>query len=156
MKELPLTQGKVALVDDADWDLVSAFKWWARQEKRRPHCWYATRKNAGKTIYLHRFIAGAAVGVDVDHKDGDGLNCQRDNIRIASRSQNNMNREVKGSPNQTGHHGIEVRYQKRKPYVARLRVNKRVIRSRSYFTLEEALAARRDLVAQHFPGFATE
>ena len=160
MRDLALTQGKVALVDDADYERVGAFKWSARQEKRRPHCWYAVRTihkskkiSKAKTVYLHRVILDPLDGFDVDHKDGDGLNCQRSNLRVATRSQNNMNRAVK-APNKTGYTGIEVKRDRPSPYVARIHVNGRTIRSPAFATLEEAVTARAALVQQYYGEFA--
>ena len=86
MKKLNLSQGKMAALDNADYERAAIFKWHARQEKQRPSCWYAVRTVGNKTVYLHRFILDAPSGLDVDHKDGDGLNCQRLNLRIATRS----------------------------------------------------------------------
>lgn len=87
MKEIPLTQGQVALVDDADFERVNQFKWHAR---RAGGAFYAVHmvKNAGKqeAVRLHRFIL-PGIG-PIDHKDGNGLNNCRDNLRPASKAQN--------------------------------------------------------------------
>lgn len=96
MKQIPLTQGKFALVDDEDYERVMRYKWCATRTRRT---WYAMRR-AGtrpnrKTIMLHRFILNAPAGVEVDHRNSDGLNCTRGNIRIATHQQNNWNRRKK-------------------------------------------------------------
>ena len=90
VRALPLTQGKVALVDDEDFERCNAFKWCAVKMQRgngRAH-WYAKRTiyhdGAMYTIFLHRFILGVPDGLQVDHEDGDGLNCQKYNMRYAS------------------------------------------------------------------------
>jgi hypothetical protein len=91
MREIALTQGKVALVDDEDFELVSQWKWCVLRGK---YTWYAVRGCAdGKSVLLHREILGLSAGMGdyVDHKDGDGLNNQRSNLRIATQSQNNAN-----------------------------------------------------------------
>ena len=89
MKEIPLTKGLVALVDDEDYARLSQFKWYAQTNKRIN---YAVRRGAranGRTpmIWMHREILSAA-GLDVDHRDGDGLNNRRANLRLATRRQN--------------------------------------------------------------------
>jgi hypothetical protein len=93
--EIKLTQGKVALIDEADLPLVSQYKWHAAE---RENTWYAAtsamRRRTGECIYLHRLIAGATADQDVDHKDGDGLNCQRDNLRPCTNAQNRRNMRV--------------------------------------------------------------
>lgn len=95
VKEIQLTQGKVALVDDDDFERVSMHKWHAAKGRAAAHVlWYArTRdKNADRKIPLHRFILGLERGQLIDHKDGDGLNCQRENLRPATNEQNGANR----------------------------------------------------------------
>jgi hypothetical protein len=93
VKELPLTKGYVALVDDEDFERINAFKWQAHLTPRRDGTVrvYGFRTHAKKGIYLHRFILNAPKGVDVDHKNGDGLDCRRSNMRLATRSQNLAN-----------------------------------------------------------------
>lgn len=92
MKTIPLTQGKVALVDDADFERVNQFKWSA---KRGGDNWYAYR-SAGyvggrqKQVTLHVFLFPGHPRVD--HKNGDGLNNQRHNLRPATHTQNMRNR----------------------------------------------------------------
>lgn len=95
MKELILTQGKVALVDDNDYPELNKHKWSAHFGRR----WYAIRNQRinGKCniIYLHRQIMQPTGSIIVDHKDGDGLNCQRYNMRVCSYSDNMRNSSCK-------------------------------------------------------------
>ena len=88
MREIPLTRGRVALVDDWDYEWLSKFKW--RADKRR---WgaYATRSRKGRTIYMHREIVEPGVGVEVDHINGDRLDNRTDNLRECSRAENARN-----------------------------------------------------------------
>ena len=89
MQTIQLTQGFVALVDDTDYERVSAFRWSANKNRNTV---YAYRKDFGRTVYLHRFICGVTDRkVKVDHRDRDGLNCQRRNLRVCSTGQNAMN-----------------------------------------------------------------
>jgi hypothetical protein len=94
MRELTLTRGKVALVDDDVYDDVSRFKWQALQIR---NCWYARRdrlasepKHWPKKIYLHQYITGFKWR-QVDHEDQNGLNCQRYNMRPSNESLNEGN-----------------------------------------------------------------
>src|SRR6185369_4370410 len=94
MKEIQLTQGKVALVDDEDYEGLSAFTWHAYCNQNGG--WYArssslSRKNGGKHLWMHRLILNCPNGKQVDHKDGDGLNNQRYNLREATQAQNMYN-----------------------------------------------------------------
>ena len=89
MKTIQLTQGFVALVDDADFERVSTHRWCANRNR---HTVYAYRQENKRTVYMHRFICGVTDRkVKVDHEDHNGLNCQRYNLRVATTSQNNMN-----------------------------------------------------------------
>lgn len=85
MKTIPISRGKQALVDDQDYAALSPFKWTAQ---RRKYTFHAARYEGKKYVYMHRLIMQAETGVEIDHKDGNGLNNQRDNLRNATRSQN--------------------------------------------------------------------
>lgn len=85
MKAIELTQGKVALVDDADYECVSRFKW--RADRRRDN-WYARATINGKNVYLHRYLVQPRMDDKVDHWDGNGLNCARSNLRVCGNQKN--------------------------------------------------------------------
>lgn len=86
--EIPLTQGRAALVDDVDADAVNKFKWCACRTKRgRFVAVRGTRVNGKRRlVYLHRYLMGLEPGdgLEVDHIDFDGLNNQRSNLRVVS------------------------------------------------------------------------
>lgn len=94
MKTIPLTRGKVALVDDEDFERLKRFKWQALLMKRkRGQLWYARRMTSMKdgprrAVYMHREVMNAPNGVLVDHDDFDGLNNQRSNLVLCSAVEN--------------------------------------------------------------------
>jgi hypothetical protein len=88
MKEIKLTQGKVALVDDEDFEYLNRFKW---QAAKKRHTFYAVRTVNRISIRMHRVIMNYPLGFEVDHKNGNGLNNTRNNLRICSRRQNSFN-----------------------------------------------------------------
>ncbi len=91
MKEVPLTSGFVALVDDGDFDRVASLTWRTHSSAGRLYASRAMYADGRyRSLYLHRFIVGLDFGDPrhVDHEDGDGLNNVRGNLRICSRSQN--------------------------------------------------------------------
>lgn len=99
MKEIKLSQGKAALVDDEDFEYLNQWQWYAHNHK---HTFYARRhqlkiEGDKKIIYLHRFIMNATDKSEIDHIDHNGLNCQKSNLRFCTRSKNQMNRSL--SPN---------------------------------------------------------
>ena len=97
MKEIPLTQGKFAIVDDEDYDKINSFKWHSHRMKNTNR-YYAGHffKINGKYKYyhMHKFIMDS-IGIDniIDHIDGNGLNNQKSNLRICSFSDNIKNQK---------------------------------------------------------------
>jgi hypothetical protein len=94
MKEIPLTQGYVAIVDD---NLSGEFlnhKWSASVSIRSDgsKSVYAKRHPGGKAIYLHRLIMNAKNGEHVDHVNGNGLDCRKENMRICTNTENQYNK----------------------------------------------------------------
>ncbi len=95
MMKIPLSKGKFAIVDDVDFELVNRYKWHTKDTKTGKR-WYANRSVWGpprKNILLHRFLLNPKPDEQCDHINGDGLDNRRSNLRIATNSQNNMNRQ---------------------------------------------------------------
>tara|TARA_R110002153_G_C13243703_1_gene490982 strand:- start:506 stop:1015 length:510 start_codon:yes stop_codon:yes gene_type:complete len=90
-----LTQGYEAIIDAADVPLFEPWSWFAVPTGGTV---YAVRSDYSgtnmRTVYAHRTILGEPYGLDVDHKDGDGLNNRRENLRPATKSQNMRNRRI--------------------------------------------------------------
>ena len=94
MKEIQLTQGKVAQVDDEDFEELNQFKWFARKVR---NTYYAGRnsvyvKGKRKTINMHFSIIGESESLQTDHIDGNGLNNQKSNLRLVTSRQNSQNK----------------------------------------------------------------
>jgi hypothetical protein len=104
MKQIPLTQEKVAIVDDDMYEYLSQWKWHYVNG-------YAVRSETcapgkQKAVFMHRLIMQAPDGMEVDHKETeDTLNNQRSNLRLCTHSQNNHNR-TKYSNNTSGYKGV--------------------------------------------------
>lgn len=112
MKTIPLTRGKVALIDDEDYAEVSKHKWLAQYRKTR-NIFYALRfiknptgKPRQKTLYLHRAIMQPHPKMQVDHINGDPLDNRRANLRVCTASQNRRNSKRKYSKGRTIYKGI--------------------------------------------------
>jgi len=124
MKEIPLTRGVVAIVDDEDYATLSFHKWCATPIGRG-NSFYAVRGvwSNGTTVraYMHRVILCPPSGMHVDHISGDGLDNRRANLRLATYAQNNQNCRVYQN-NKSGYKG--VRWNRRdKRWLAEIRAN---------------------------------
>lgn len=91
------------------------------------------------------------VGQEVDHVDGDRLNNCKANLRLASRSQNNCNRQ---SNNKYGYKGVSFDDRGRRKYHTHLTVNGVHKSFGYYFTPEEAAAKYNEVARQHFGEYA--
>lgn len=152
-REVPLGHGRVALVDEADYERVAAHKWHAARSSQKRENYYATCRIAGRTTYMHRFILGAAAGIEVDHANRNGLDNRRVNLRAATRAQNGAN---KTDPvGRSGFRGVVcIDPARRKPWRGSLVVNGRRL-STAYFESPRAAAVARDALArQHHGEFA--
>lgn len=93
MKEIKLTKGQVATVDDVDFVTLNKYKW---QAVSRKNTYYARRtvkiKGQKIDIYMHTIIVALPKEFWADHKDHNGLNNCRDNLRVATKAQNSYNR----------------------------------------------------------------
>lgn len=103
MKEILLTKQYAALVDDDDFEYLSQWVWVATINPRGVV--YARRSGGTKSILMHRVILNAPTNKWVDHRNGNGLDNQRHNLRIATRNQNMQNRKM-ASHNRSGFKGI--------------------------------------------------
>lgn len=95
MKTIILTHGTIAFVDDEDYVLVSDFSWY--ESKRRTVSYACAYTGGGRRnaihSYLHRLVMRAKPGDQVDHINGNGLDCQKSNLRFVTTTQNRRNQQ---------------------------------------------------------------
>jgi hypothetical protein len=158
MKTIPLTQGFVAIVDDADYERVAAFKWRALIDRRRNKV-YAVRKTHGphsnrKSFYMHREILGVTdPQVKVDHRNGDSLDNRRANLRKCVSGENNANSVKRRDGRSSKYKGVCWRKQYGK-FQASIGVHGRT-KYLGMFTDEVQAAQAYDAAArEHFGEFA--
>lgn len=142
MITIGLTRGKVALIDDDDFERVSKFKWTSLYNPNNKK-WYARRAVGGRgrqtTIYMHRFILNAPKGIQVDHINGEGLDNQKRNLRLATNAQNHQN-QIKPVASKSGFRGVSFDKRRNKFY-ARIWLNGRRISLGRFQTAVEAARA---------------
>lgn len=136
--EIKLTQGKVALVSDEDYEYLSQWKWSAILIKGK--IWYATRREGEKRFWMHREIMNTPKNLVVDHKNGNGLDNRRENLRNCTSFENQSNRG-KNSNNTTGFKGVHFHKLSRK-YIAVIKVHNKNYYLGLFKSPEEAALAR--------------
>jgi hypothetical protein len=150
MKEIKLTQDKSAQVDDSDFDYLNQWKWHTFK-----HCktYYAVSHirvdGKQKTIYMHRVIMNTPNHLQVDHIDHDGLNCQRNNMRNCTNSQNKMNTNPFGAVKYLG-----VSIHQGRIYLAGIKVNGKRMHIGLFKEAEDAAKAYDVKAKEYFGEFA--
>lgn len=149
MKQIPLTQGKIAIVDDADYDWLNQYKWCSKKDC--PGNFYAVRQSPrekGKQylIYMHRQILGLELGDkrQADHINHSTLDNRRGNIRVCICQQNHFNRKSTLDTS-SKYKGVSW-YSRDKKWRAQITLNGKV-KFLGYWIMEEIAALRYDMVA---------
>lgn len=156
MKEIKLTQGKVAIVDDEDYETVNAHKWCAFSAW---NTFYITRcvplpNGTTTSERMHRVILARKLGRPLlrdeytDHVNGDGLDNRRQNLRLATNAQNQRNcHRRKANPTSRF---LGVYWAARdKRWAARIQVNRRGVNLGYYTTEFDAVLAREEYIVAH-------
>lgn len=156
MIPVPLTNSdKVALVDDCDFDEVSAYTW-ALHVKGYAYSRFWNGEGY-TTVYMHRLLVGAVKGdgMEADHWDHGGLNNQRHNIRLATKSQNKWNMKIPTRKGGKSSRFKGVHFAKdREKWVAGIGLSGRTKYIGIFEHEEEAAKAYNIAAVQHFGEFA--
>jgi hypothetical protein len=126
-KEIILTQGKVAIIDDDDYEYLNQWKWFANNKNGK---FYVVRnitvsKNKQSSIFMHRFIMKPNKGMIIDHLDGNPLNNQKSNLRICTHAENMRNSKISIN-NKSGYKGVSYQ-EDRNNYRAQIKFNNKKI-----------------------------
>lgn len=160
MKEIKLTQGQIALVDEDDYEKLSKYKWAAAYDKKR-NIFYAARginiNKKIKTIRMHEEIMGT-IGKDkklycVDHIDHNTLNNQKNNLRICDIAGNMQNRRIPKS-NTSGYKGVCRFYHDKNKFIAQIGHHGKYFRIGKYNTALEAAKAYNEKALELYGEFA--
>lgn len=146
MKQIKLTKGKFALVDNEDFDRVNQFKW-------HYDSGYAVNKNKLK-IYMHRLIMNFPTE-DIDHINMNCLDNRSSNLRIATSQQNGVNRKLnKNNTSQyKGVHLLTDKYRTKK-WHATIKVYYKTISLGVFENKVDAAKAYNQAAQQYFGEFA--
>lgn len=164
MKIIKASNGTEIFVDDEDYDYLVKYNWYIHSYKSGNK--YAETGNRG--IKMHRMILDLNdKSILVDHKDRNGLNNQKENLRTATKSTNAMNKLANGEVNYKGvciqrqrqryfHKGSgEYRVANTSDKIrARIKVNGKSINLGSFKTIEEAALAYNNAAIKYHREFA--
>ena len=160
MKEIQLTQGYVALVDDEDFErCMEGPKWYSQVHRRKNgsvRTVYAQRRvrredGTRTSQYMHRFILGVTdPKVQVDHKDHNGLNNQKYNLRPATSAENAHNQCI-STDSSSGCKGVHWSDQK---WVARIMIDGKRRQLGRFVSIANAKKAYDSAALKYFGEFA--
>jgi len=153
MKEIQLTQGKTAVIDDEDFQLISKWKWRVVKKKSDQTCYAMRRtKENGKhiAVTMHRAIMNPPKGAPIDHIDGDGLNNRRSNLRVCTHAQNCWNRKH----NSNAKNRFKGVYKKGTRWESFITTNRQKVYLGSFETDLEAALAYNIAATKYFGDFA--
>lgn len=157
MKEIVLSRGMVAFVDDEDYERINNFKWHARKKGKTYYAVRNTSRSGGvkrQMIFMHKEILRTEIGFDTDHKNMNGLDNQKLNLRPCTKAQNQWN-TPKRVNNTSGYKGI-VQDKRDGTWIARISVSG-VVKTLGYFkTPEEAAASYQAGSAKYHGEFSKE
>lgn len=153
-KKIKLTMGYEAIVSRGDWAKLKNIKWRAIPKGGNVYAGRTVIKNGKRTTeYMHRVIVNAPHGKDVDHRDGNGLNNQRNNLRVCEHRQNMRNLTKLPSTNTSGVLGV-CWHGRHKKWNAKITVNDKRIHLGYFDDIEDAIAARKKAEEKYFGRFA--
>ncbi len=146
MRRIPLTQGKVALVDDEDYEYLNQWKWWYLRVG------YAATRINNEYTYMHRFLISTPKNFYTDHKNMNKLDNRKSNLRIVNNSLNNFHKGAQ-SNNTSGIPGVAWDKANNK-WIAQIMINRKNKKIGRYILKEDAIKARKESELKYFGEFA--
>jgi hypothetical protein len=141
--------GMVLLYDESDSSVINDRTWWPKS--RRKH-WYVVALLNGKHTFLHRVLMRPKPNQLIDHKNGNGLDCRRENMRFATNSQNQANRRC--VVNCHGFKGVAIGKKGKGTIFAQIGIAGKQTYLGSFPTLADAAMAYDRAAILHFGEFA--
>lgn len=151
---IKLSQNLEAVIDASDAPLVAGRNWHAVLNRNVFYARSCGRAESGKRrmVPLHRLLMSPPDGLLVDHIDGDGLNCRRSNMRLATVAENTRNQRLSVA-NKSRRRGV-LWHKKQQKWVAYIGVSGRTLHLGRFDDLEEAAAKRAEAEAKYYSEFS--
>ncbi len=160
-KQISLTQGKFAIVDDEDFEYLNEYNWYAYKGRAT---FYARRNvrdektNKQTLIRIHREILKAKKGQHVDHINHNGLDNRKENLRVCNNSENSMNsrkhKTYNGGRKPSSKFKGVYWYKRTKKWRVRITINYKLIHLGYYNDEIEAAKAYDNAAIKYFGEFA--
>ncbi len=153
MRKIKLTKGYYAILDDDDFTRLGQFKWSALEAKNGVI--YAVRYDRDEFVFLHREVMGTRdPSVMIDHRNRNGLNCTRRNLRFCTNSLNSANRIKSRCPASSFFKGVSWDKINRK-WRADIQVNYKRLNLGRFCSEKEAARAYNAAAKKYFGEFAS-
>lgn len=152
---IALNRGLFALIDEADASVLEGYSWVAFQPRKSRSFYVSGRRvvdGVHEQALLHRLIMLPDAGLEVDHVNGNGLDCRRSNLRIVTHAENAKNLPV-SSQNTSGVPGVSWDRHRNK-WRAHIRHQGKALSLGRFDTKEAAIQARKDAEARLVGEFA--
>lgn len=156
MVEIPLTDGFVTVVNKHDAARLLRHDWFVLKVGKHPkrRLWYAARYvtegGTRRTVLMHREILGVPDSLTVDHRNGNGLDNRRGNLRPATRRDQMRNKRKAGNQKTSRYKGVYWSHE-RKIWCVQIRINRKLVASGRSLSEKDA-AELYNLLAKHYYG----
>lgn len=145
----------IVYYDECDHEIVSQYNWCLHKGDTtlyvRANAWNKETKKSFHP-YMHRLILAVVKSQQIDHKDHNGLNNRRDNLRLCNGSENGYNKPP-ALNNSTGYKGVHY-YKKRDNYQVNIVVGKKRIHGGYFKKIEDAAKKYNELALKYHGEFA--
>jgi hypothetical protein len=145
MKQIPLTNGECAIVDDDDFDTVNQHRW------MRTLAGYAVTTNSRRRIRMHRLVMDAPANTDIDHINRNKLDNRKENLRFCTQAENARNASIR-TDNISGYKGVRFKANR---WEASTKANGKRVYIGRFLTAEEAARAYDQVIKKLHGDFAS-
>ncbi len=155
MRNIRLSNGMIAIIDDEDFDALSIWSWHYKPSGLTGYAYRnAPRGSAGpRTPKMHQVVLAVRPGECVDHINGDGLDNRRGNLRVAVGNQNNANRKKSLKKASSRFKGVNWDPNRGK-WLAYVRVNRKMKNLGRYILEEDAAKVYNAAAIEYFGEYA--